>query len=114
MAVFYFFCPHKNADSQCRVLAADVREVYSSICQLFELFLLAVFRSFSDLSLADIVGETSTGARSQPQQPVPQPDEVLFSYVSLHTCSSWTTGRHRGRNADGAQLPAAAAAAAAG
>ena len=55
-----------------RVLAADVREVYQSICQLFELFLLAVFRSFSDMALADIVGETpTTGAATQPQPPPP-------------------------------------------
>jgi hypothetical protein len=49
-----------------------VREVYQSICQLFELFLLAVFRSFSDVALADIVGETpTTGAATQPQPPPP-------------------------------------------
>lgn len=49
--------------------------MYSSICQLFELFLLAVFRSFSDVPLGDIVGETPTGGVSQPPQPQ-QPDQV--------------------------------------
>lgn len=49
--------------------------MYSSVCQLFELFLLAVFRAFSDVPLADIVGETPTGGALQ-QQPAPQPEEV--------------------------------------
>ena len=60
----------------CRVLAADVREVYSSICQLFELFLLEVFRSFSDVPLAQIVGETPTSQTSAAAPIAPQPDEV--------------------------------------
>ena len=64
------------------VLAADVREVYQSICQLFELFLLAVFRSFSDVALTDIVGETpTTGAAPQPQTSLPLPNEVFSKIV---------------------------------
>lgn len=59
------------------MLAADVREVYQSICQLLELFLLAVFRSFSDVALVDIVGETpTTGSTPQPQPSLPLPDGV--------------------------------------
>ena len=60
----------------CRVLAADVREVYSSICQLFELWLLEVFRCFSDVPLADIVGGTRTSPAGQPQPSVQPPEEV--------------------------------------
>lgn len=58
------------------MLAADVREVYSSMCQLFELFLLAVFRSFSDVPLPAIVGETAISHASQPLPSLQQYDEV--------------------------------------
>ncbi len=76
----------------CRVLAADVREVYSSICQLFELFLLEVFRSFSDVPLAQIVGETPTSQTSVAAPTAPQPDEVsacLLPTHSLGRLSNW-------------------------
>jgi hypothetical protein len=74
-----------------------VREVYLSICQLFELFLLAVFRSFSDVPLADIVGETPTGSASQPQPSLPLPDEV--SGCRVH--SSLSRGRYWPHRRDG-------------
>ncbi len=46
------------------------------MCQLFELFLLAVFRSFSDVPLPAIVGETAISHASQPLPSLQQYDEV--------------------------------------
>lgn len=58
-------------------MAGDVAGVYSGACQLFELFLLATFRAFSDVAVTDIVGETALSATSQQAPAVPDaPDEV--------------------------------------
>lgn len=51
------------------------------MCQLFELLLLAVFRSFSDAPLPAIVGETAASHASQPQPTLQQPDEVQLLHI---------------------------------
>ncbi len=60
-----------------------MRDVYSSICQLFELFLLSAFRAFADVPLSDLVGETPVGGGQTSASPAPQPDEVMLDEVKV-------------------------------
>lgn len=44
----------------CRVRAAEACQLYSAVCQLFELYLVATFCSFSDVALGHIVNGASS------------------------------------------------------
>lgn len=72
------------------MMSGDVAGVYSGVCQLFELFLLACFRAFSDVAVAAIVGETAPSAAARAaalsedvdEVPSPPPPSLRCAYLA--------------------------------